>query len=69
MLVVEAAGAVEKQLGDAPQRLGALFRRAMLDDLFQFGKQRGGNTHYKNLRKRPVEFVRAVILRKFKGRF
>ena len=49
VVVVEAAGAVEKQTGDAAQRLGPLFRRAVLHDLFQFGKQRGGNAHCKNL--------------------
>ena len=47
VFVVESRGAVEKQAGDAAQRFGALFRRAVLDDLFQFGKQRGGSTHCK----------------------
>ena len=43
---VEARRAVEEQVGDAAQRLRALLRRAVLDDVFQFGKQGGGSTHY-----------------------
>ena len=51
MGIVEARGAVEEQAGDAPQRLGALLGGAMLDDIFQFGEQRGRSTHGKNLQK------------------
>ena len=39
VLVFEVHGAVEKQVGDPAQRLGPLFGRAVLDDLFQLGKQ------------------------------
>ena len=49
VVFVEAGGAVEKKAGDTAQGFGPLFRRAMLDDLFQFWKQRGGNAHCKNL--------------------
>ena len=51
MVVVEAVGAVEKQRGDPPQRLGALFRRAVLHDVFELGKQRGGSTHYQTCKR------------------
>ena len=50
---LKTGGAVEEQSGDAAQGFGALLRRAMLDDLFQLGKQRGGNTHRTTLRNSP----------------
>ena len=59
VFVAVAARAVEKETGDATQRLGPLFRGAVLDDLFQFGKQRGGNAHCEILRKRLLEVARS----------
>ena len=48
MVVVEHALAPSRnKVGDAAKRLGPLFRRAVLDDVFQFGKQRRGSTHTK----------------------
>ena len=37
MLVAITAGAVEKERGDALQRLGPLFARAVLNDFFKLG--------------------------------
>ena len=47
VLGVEARHAVEEQSGDAAEGFRTLFRRTMLDDVFQFRKQRRGNTHTK----------------------
>src|SRR5262249_55790887 len=42
MLLVEAARAFEEQVGDAPQGTGPPFGCSVLDDLLEFGNQRGG---------------------------
>ena len=38
MVIVEGGGAIEKQAGDPAQGFCALFRRSVLDDIFQLGK-------------------------------
>ncbi len=55
MVVVEHGGAVDEQGRNAAQRLGAFLRRAVLDHLFQLGKQRSGNTHCQ-----PYEMARQI---------
>ena len=45
---VERLRAFKEQAGDALECLGPLFRGAVLDDLFQFGKQRSGSAHCVN---------------------
>jgi hypothetical protein len=45
---VEGFRAVQEQSGDAFKRLRTLVRRAMLDDVFQFGEQRSGCAHCVN---------------------
>src|SRR4029077_20816655 len=57
VLRVEAGSAVKEKGGNPAQCLRALFRRAMLDDVFQLWKQRGGNTHLepaKRLKNHPA---------------
>src|SRR3974377_838208 len=41
----EGRSAVEEQSRNAAKRLGPLFRRAVLDDLFEFRKKRRGCSH------------------------
>ena len=49
MVFVEVRRAVEEQIGDALERLGALVLRAVLDDVFKLGDQRRGRRHSKFL--------------------
>jgi len=53
VLCVEGRSAFKKKIGDAAKGFSPFFCRAVLDHLFQFRKQRGADTHYKTLRKRP----------------
>ncbi len=45
VLVTEAAGAVQKESRNALQRLDPFLGRAVLNDVFQLGNQRGVGTH------------------------
>jgi hypothetical protein len=53
VLAAELDRAVEEKAGDAAQCLGALGGRSMLNDVFQFWKQRGGHRHHKTCRNSP----------------
>jgi hypothetical protein len=54
VLVVVAAGSIEKERGDALEHLHALLPGAVLDDLFEFGDQREAGTHF------PIHEIRRM---------
>src|SRR6185437_1621445 len=51
---IETGYAVEEQGGDAAECLRAFFGRAMLNDVFQFRKERCGNTHTRPAKRREI---------------
>jgi hypothetical protein len=66
MLGIEEFSAIEKQGGDTPERLGPLFRGAVLDHFFQFGEQRRRGTHYTTHTNGRWNPLYPAALRKFK---
>src|SRR4029079_12357696 len=47
VVLVEARGAVDEKAGDALERVGALFARAVLQDVFQLGDEGSSREHQK----------------------
>src|SRR5690349_5650889 len=61
VIVVEGWGAVDEKTGDALERVGALFARTVLQDLFQLGDKGGGSKHQKNFLETPAFGAKRAI--------
>jgi hypothetical protein len=68
VLGVEVGRAVEKQRGDTTQGFRPLLGRAVLDNFFELGQQRGWGSHSSSW-KTPAGQAHVALLPTFKGRF